>query len=39
LPSRRNEKGIAVSAEKHYHLVDSEEMTDDDLKTYRERSF
>jgi hypothetical protein len=34
-----NEKGIAVSAEKHYHLVDSEEMTDDDLKTYRERSF
>jgi hypothetical protein len=34
-----NENGIAVSSEKHYHLVDSEEMTDEDLKTYRERSF
>jgi len=31
--------GIAVSAEKHYRLVPPEEMTEDDLQAYRNRSF
>lgn len=31
--------GIAVSAEKHYRLVPPEEMTDEDLATYRGRPF
>lgn len=29
--------GIAISSEKHYRLVPSEEVTVDDLKTYRDR--
>jgi hypothetical protein len=33
-----NDNGIAVSSEKHYRLVNPEEMTDEDLKMYRERS-
>lgn len=32
-----NDNGIAVSSEKHYRLVNPEEMTDEDLKIYRER--
>lgn len=31
------EHGIAISSEKHYRLVPSEEVTVDDLKTYRDR--
>jgi hypothetical protein len=34
-----NNHGIGVSSEKHYHLVDPEEMTDDDLQIYRKKSF
>ncbi len=31
------EKGIAISDEKHYRLVSPEQVTDDDLRGYRER--
>lgn len=34
-----NETGIAISAEKHYRLVPPEEMTLEDLESYRERPF
>jgi hypothetical protein len=31
------DKGIAVSSEKHYRLVSPEDVTDEDLRTYRRR--
>jgi hypothetical protein len=33
------ENGVAISTEKHYRLVPPEEMTNEDIKTYRERMF
>lgn len=33
----QGEQGVKISAEKHYRLVPAEEVTDDDLKAYRER--
>ncbi len=33
------EKGISISVEKHYRLVPSEEVTKEELDTYRTRSF
>lgn len=33
-----NEEGIALTDEKHYKLVPPEEVSSEDLKTYRQRS-
>lgn len=33
----KNESGVSLSREKHYRLVPSDEVTEDDLQTYRER--
>jgi len=35
----QTENGIVIPAEKHYRLVSSDEMTPEDLATYRKRSF
>lgn len=34
-----NENGVAINTEKHYRLVAPEQMTDDDLSSYRSRLF
>ena len=34
----RDDEGIVISSEKHYRLVPAESVTDDDLRTYRDRS-
>jgi hypothetical protein len=33
----RTEEGIRVSFEKHYRLVDPEELTEEELEAYRKR--